>query len=81
MILIIPSRALWSGDHQASERRVHERFVGLLRQTGLTVIDMKSAFEQKGNPLGRYFITDPHWNPSGHAAAAEALLERLRTRY
>jgi len=79
VILIIPSRALWFGDNQAGERKVHERFVQLLCQSGLSVVDLRSALEEKGNPIGNYFTTDPHWNPTGHLNAAEELSKRFQT--
>ena len=80
VILIIPSRALWHGKKMEEENKVHERFVRLLRQAGLRTVDMKPEFEQGGQPLSNYFSTDPHWNPSGHAAAARALLAAFQTR-
>src|SRR5947207_2834778 len=65
---------------QEEKNKVHERFVRFLRQAGLRTVDMKPEFEQGGQPLSNYFSTDPHWNPSGHAAAARALLAAFQTR-
>ena len=75
VVLLIPSRALWSGDNRAVEARVHARFVQLLQEERLKVVDMKPRFEQGGQPLDFYFKTDGHWNASGHAVAAEALAQ------
>jgi len=36
---------------------------------------MRPRFELSGTPLGYYFTTDPHWNASGHEAAAAALVK------
>jgi hypothetical protein len=73
VVLLIPSRGLWSGGNMETERRVHERFATLLTEAGLTVVDMRPRFELSGTPLSYYFTTDPHWNATGHAAAAAAL--------
>jgi hypothetical protein len=75
VILIIPSRRLWHGDNKATEQRMHEEFVRLLREANLNVVDMAPTMEKRGDPLAFYFTTDPHWNARGHALAAELLLE------
>jgi len=80
VILIIPSRALWHGNKIEEEKKVHDRFVQLLRKAGLQVVDMRPTFEQAVDPLSHYFSTDPHWNPSGHAEAADALLAAFQNR-
>ena len=77
VVLLIPSRGLWSGENIATEQRVHERFAALLGAAGLTVLDMRPILEATGAPLDFYFTTDPHWNARGHAAAAEALAKAL----
>jgi hypothetical protein len=74
VVLIIPSRGLWYGSNIATEEKVHDQFVHMLREAGLRVVDMKPLLEQSGRPLGYYFRNDPHWNAHGHAAAAAALL-------
>jgi hypothetical protein len=78
LIVIIPSRALWSGDNREREREVHDRFVQLLRQDGLDIVDLRPVFEQNPNPLDFYFKTDPHWNPTGHARAAKEIAEHIQ---
>jgi hypothetical protein len=80
IILIIPSRNLWHGDHQATEQRVHEAFVQMLREAGLTVVDVRPMIQATGNPLGCYFKTDPHWNARGHAVAAHELFKVIQQR-
>ena len=79
VILIVPSRALWAGTdaHRRQVARTHERFVGLLRQAGLTVVDVRERFERTGNPLGLHFVSDGHWTAAGHTIAADALLEQF----
>lgn len=80
VVLIIPSRALWAGAETAQEQRIHDRFVQLLREARLPVVDLKSRFEEGGNPLRYYFTSDAHWNRQGHKAAAAALAEFLQAR-
>ena len=76
-ILIAPMRGLWIGANTENERRIHERFVGRLRALGLDFIDMRPIQERGGKPMKYHFANDGHWNPSGHALAAEALAARL----
>jgi len=73
-ILIIPSRALWVGDHRSVEDRVHREFVTALTARHLNVIDMREVFESRGRPLSNHFRNDGHWNAKGHRLAAEALV-------
>jgi hypothetical protein len=75
VVLLIPSRGLWAGSNMETEKRVHERFAALLAEAGVTVVDMRPRFELSGTPLQYYFTTDPHWNASGHEAAAMALMK------
>ncbi len=80
VIVIVPSRNLWHGAHIETERRIHESFIGMLRESGLTVVDPRPAMEAAGDPLGCYFKTDPHWNARGHAIAGSALFEAIHSR-
>jgi hypothetical protein len=80
LVLLIPSRRLWHGATTQLETRVHERFVALLREAGIAVVDLKPAFERAGQPLDHYFATDPHWNERGHAVAARELFTAIASR-
>jgi hypothetical protein len=80
LVLIIPARRLWHGDNMEMEKRVHEAFVRMLREAGLTVLDLKPMLEEGGEPLRHYFKTDPHWNASGHAVAARELFKTIAAR-
>jgi len=79
VVLIIPSRVLWHGRHVEIEQKVHTHFVQMLREAGLGVVDLLPVFERSGAPLRNYFERDPHLNSQGHAAAAAALADYLRT--
>lgn len=63
VVMIIPSRRLWQGDKMTTATRIHEAFVGLVRETGLKVCDMKPVLEAGGAPLSYYFETDPRIGP------------------
>jgi hypothetical protein len=78
LVLIIPSRGLWHGQNIPKEETIHDEFVGLLRDAGLKVVDMRPVFQKTGQPLQFYFSNDPHWNAAGHKAAAEELTRYLQ---
>ncbi len=79
-VLVIPSRALWYGSRTTEEERRHDAFVERLAAAGLDFVDLRPVFEAGGNPLAFHFSNDGHWNPAGHARAAEALAARLSGR-
>jgi len=78
LVLLIPSRNLWHGAHIATEQRVHETFARMLREAGLSVLDVRPLMEAAGDPLSCYFKTDPHWNARGHALAGRALFKAIQ---
>lgn len=80
-VLIIPSRALWTGKTKEIEQRTHKEFVNKLRNANIKVIDMKPIFEKAADPLQFSFDHDGHWNPKGHHYAAEALADVIRNKY
>jgi hypothetical protein len=74
-IVIIPSRYMWAGHDQEVEKQVHVEFINSLREAGLKVIDLKSYFEEGGNPMQYCFKKNGHWNEKGHQKAAEVLAD------
>ncbi len=78
-LVLIPSRALWLGDNQEVERKMHERFVTLLRGYGFTVVDLRPVFEAGGNPMQYHFQHDGHWNVAGHEKATEELMTSIKS--
>lgn len=77
LVVLIPSRGLWTGDNRAVEDRVHRHLVAALDRRGVDVLDMRPFLEATGNPLAQHFTNDGHWNTKGHALAAEAISTRL----
>lgn len=79
IIAVAPSRAIWHGSDRdkAVADRIHSELIQLLRERGLSVIDLKEIFEMDGKPLQHFFKNDGHWNPNGHAAAAEAVAKSI----
>lgn len=78
IVLIIPSRALWVGENQETEKHIHEYFLDGLQKNQIRVVDMRTVFEQTGDPLKCYFKTDPHWNDEGHRLAGKMLFEEIQ---
>jgi lysophospholipase L1-like esterase len=79
LVMIIPSRGLWTGANRAVEDRVHRSLVTALQERGLDVLDLRPLMEAGGAPLEYHFANDGHWNPRGHRLAARALAGRLRS--
>ena len=73
LIVINPSRALWSGSKTSLADSIHRRFIGLLADRGLAYVDLREAFETGSDIEGLYFKNDAHWSVLGHARAAKAI--------
>jgi len=82
VVIIAPSRALWFGSEKEKETadRIHKAFIARLKELGLAVVDVRPDFERGGNPANNYFTNDGHWSPTGHAAAAHAVVRFLSAR-
>lgn len=78
VVVVIPSRRLWMGDDREMYSRIHNEFVALAQDRGLTVVDLRAALEEGGDPLRYHFQYDGHWNKRGHRKAAEEIAEALR---
>ncbi len=76
-VLIIPSRGLWQGNNKAIQRKIHDRFITLLREKDVNVLDLKTSFEATGNPLQFHYQKEGHWNIGGHQLAAKEILDYL----
>lgn len=79
-VAVLPSRALWAGQSKTVEEKRHRTFVFRLNAMGLSVVDLKPAFEKGGSPLAYHFANDPHWKPAGHALAAKVLADFMASR-
>lgn len=74
-ILIIPSRALWTGsiEQRMDTAQLHDAFLRELLKRNVHVIDLRPFMEKSGDPLSFHFNNDGHWNAKGHRLAAELL--------
>lgn len=77
-VLIIPSRALWFGGGEQSERKIHDTFVSRLRELGLRVTDMRPLLEASGDPKLYHFKHDGHWTAAAHKMAGKAIADTIR---
>lgn len=73
VLVIIPSRGLWVGNNLDVERKVHEKFISLLKESGARIVDLRLVFEKTAQPLSYYFKNDGHLNEKGHLAVATEL--------
>ena len=80
IILIIPSRFLWMEEHKENANLQHQKFIEILMERSMNVIDMKPVFDSLStNPLDDfYFKIDGHWKEEGHKVAAQAIYDRLQ---
>lgn len=53
----------------------HDRFVELLAQAGVTVIDVTPALFEARQTADSFMRTDTHWSPAGSRAAAKAVAD------
>ena len=79
-IIFVPSRALWFGTNEEKKtaKRIHLEFAAFLRELGLDVVDIRSTFEEEGDPRRNFFANDGHWAPKGHELAARAIIRHLK---
>lgn len=78
--LIIPPLGVWAGKAENPARRMTDELIGELRRLKVNLLNLRPAFERDGDPASLHFKTDAHWNPKGHARAAEALAEYFKAR-
>jgi hypothetical protein len=81
LILIIPSRALWTGSEQ--EKNIadnsHSLFISEIKKLKIQFVDLRAVFEETGNPMGFHFKHDGHWTAAAHKLAASQLNGKLNS--
>jgi len=77
LIVLIPSRNLWTGKNKKSQDQLHNKFFNNLIKDNISVIDLRYAFEKCNNPLGYHFKHDGHWNKNGHLLAANEIFKYI----
>jgi hypothetical protein len=81
LILIIPSRALWTGSKQerAVADKYHSLFISEITKLKLQFVDLRAVLEQSGNPMALHFRHDGHWTAEAHNLAAKQLAVKLNS--
>ncbi len=81
IILIIPSRALWTGvkERRAIANQIHRAFIKELNNQKINYVDIRSLMEKNGEPLKYHFKYDGHWTREAHQIAAQALANTVKT--
>lgn len=65
------------GTHELPDRQ-ESRLKAILTERGITYVSMKAHIAAKGRPVAdAQWRHDGHWNPQGHAWAAEALANEI----
>jgi len=76
-VLIIPSKA--SALHRPTEDAArHEALLGLLRESGVEVVDLRSALVAAPGSPSLFYERDSHWNRTGQKIAAERILSAMQ---
>lgn len=63
---------------QAGGGGAHARFLSVLRESGVNVVDLQSVFESLPAETTTYCKTDTHWSPTGAALAAREVAQIIR---
>ena len=79
IILVIPSRALWYGDHMVETDKIHKTFINELKNNKFNYCRFREAFEKNNDPLkSLHLFNDGHWNNRrGHEIAAKEIFENI----
>ena len=76
IILVIPSRALWYGDHMVEADQIHKTFINKLKNNKFDYLDLRKVFEKNDDPLKNlHLFNDGHWNIKGHEITAKEIFE------
>lgn len=76
IILVIPSRALWYGDHMVEADQIHKTFINKLKNNKFDYLDLRKVFEKNDDPLKNlHLFNDGHWNSKGHEITAKEIFE------
>lgn len=80
IILIIPSRALWTGVKERRDitNQIHRAFIKELKNKKINYVDIRSLLEKSKAPLKYHFKYDGHWTRDAHQIAAKALAAAIK---
>jgi hypothetical protein len=78
-VLIVPSKDS-SLDGATPDAARHETLVGLLRESGVEIVDLRSSLAAAPGSPPLFHERDSHWNRAGQKVAAERILGSIRSR-
>ena len=83
IILIIPSRALWTGteEYRNTADKIHKAFIKELDRRKIKYVDPRSLIEKNNMPLHYHFKYDGHWTRDAHQIAAKALARAINANW
>jgi len=69
VVVVAPPKSYWLGSQSAEWQRIHRAYVSGVEALGYRVVDASAVLDPS-----HYLLTDGHWNATGHAVVAEAVL-------
>lgn len=81
LILIIPSRALWTGSEKQKiiADKTHAFFLSEIKRLKIKFVDMRAELKKSDKPMAFHFKHDGHWTATAHRLAAKKLAKKLNS--
>ena len=78
LVVLSPSRGIWSGTKRESVKKNHIGLIRNLEKLGVKVLDLVPAFEKDGAPLQKFFKNDGHWKAETHVFVAKLVAQYMK---
>ncbi len=78
LVVLSPSRGIWSGTKRESVKKNHTELIRSLENLGVKVLDLIPAFEKDGAPLQKFFKNDGHWKAETHVLVAKLVAQYIK---